>query len=97
MTDSSAVLPRGWRYGMHPKAVGTQIRSLGRVELPLGQALRLEMAASHDLGGGEETYVQYYICTESGGWGLWTSGPPTDVADREAALLELVPPSEGAP
>jgi len=28
---------------MHPRAAGLQVRSLGRVDLPLGEALRLEM------------------------------------------------------
>lgn len=94
MTESSAMLPRGWRYGMHPKAVGMQIRSLGRVELAIGEALRLEMSTVDDQGGGDEAHVQYYVCTESGGWALWLSGPQADVVAREAALHELVPPSE---
>ena len=97
MTESSAMLPRGWRYGLHPKAAGMQIRSIGRVELPVGEALRLEMSTAEDQGSGDDAHVQYYICTESGGWGLWISGPQADVADREAALLALVPPSEQTP
>ena len=53
------------------------------------------MSTADDQGGPDDAYVRYYICPESGGWGLWTSGPQADVADREAALHDLVPPSEG--
>lgn len=96
MTESSAMPPRGWRYGMHPMAAGMQVRALGRVELPIGEALRLEMVTP-DQGGPGDAHVQYYICTESGGWALWLSGPPADVAAREAALHELVPQGEDTP
>ncbi len=96
MIESSAMPPRGWRFGIHPKATGMQVRSLARVELPIGEALRLEMIAG-DQGAEDDAHVQYYICTESGGWALWLSGPRAEVAAREAALHELVPPSEGTP
>ena len=47
MTDASAPRPLNkWRYGIHPQAAGTQLEALGRVELPLGEALRLEMATT---------------------------------------------------
>ena len=90
MTQSSAMPPRGWRFGMHPSATGMQVRSLARVELPIGEALRLEMVAA-DQSAGDDAHVQYYICTESGGWALWLSGSQAEVAAREAALHELVP------
>ena len=92
MTESSATLPRRWRYGMHPSAAGMLVRSLGRVDLPLGEALRLEMVNA-DPGGDDVVHVQYYICTEAGGWALWLSCPRADLADREAALHEIAPPS----
>jgi hypothetical protein len=39
------------------------VRSLGRVELPLGEALRLEMVDA-DPRIDEIVHVQYYISTE---------------------------------
>jgi hypothetical protein len=83
-------MPRRWRYGMHPGAVGMRIRSLGRVDLPLGEALRLEMVNA-DPGGEGVVHIQYYICTEAGGWALWLSCPRADLADREAALHTIPP------
>jgi len=68
-----------------------QIRSLGRVNLPLGEALRLEMATA-DPRGEDVVHVQYYICTDAGGWALWISCARGDLAGREAALQEIVPP-----
>jgi len=95
VTESSATLPRGWRYGIHPKAVGMQIRSLGRVDLSIGEALRLEMVSAEP--GGEETaHVQYYICTESGGWALWQSCARADLAAQDAALHTVTPPPTDA-
>ena len=91
MTESSASPLSRWRYGMHPRAAEMRIRSLGRVDLPLGEALRLEMV---DAGPGGEgiVHLQYYIATELGPWALWLSCPREDVADREASLRELTPP-----
>ncbi|HET9519588.1 MAG TPA: hypothetical protein VFO73_00915 [Candidatus Limnocylindrales bacterium] len=91
MTESSASPPSRWRYGMHPRAAEMRIRSLGRVDLPLGEALRLEMVDVGP-GGGDIVHLQYYIATELGPWALWLSCPREDVADREASLLELTPP-----
>lgn len=96
MTESSAPLPRRWRYGMHPEAVGLQIASLGRVDLPIGEALRLEMVRT-DPGSEDIVRVQYYVSTESGGWALWLSCPRADLAAREAALQSIAPPSMGEP
>jgi hypothetical protein len=91
LTESSAPPPHRWRYGMHPGAVGLQIRSLGRVELPLGEALRLEMVNAGP-GGEDVVHVQYYICTDAGGWALWISCARGDLAGREAALHAMMPP-----
>jgi hypothetical protein len=68
-----------------------RIRSLGRVDLPLGEALRLEMVDAGP-GEGDIVHLQYYIATELGPWALWLSCPREDVADREASLQELTPP-----
>ena len=80
-----------WRYGMHPHATEMRIRSLGRVYIQLGEALRLEMM---DAGpeGGDVVHLQYYIATDVGPWALWLSCAPDDVADSEASLRELTPP-----
>ena len=106
MSESSASLQRRWRYGMHPRAAGLQVRSLGRVDLPLGEALRLEMvdadAGEPEMGqrlatqGADEVaQVQYYISTDLGPWALWCSCAREDIADNEAALREIVPPLAG--
>ncbi len=95
MTESTVTVPRGWRYGIHPRAAGTQVRSLGRVELPLGEALRIEMV-DPESSGEEIVHLQYYISTEAGGWALWISCPTADVAAREAALEAITMPVIGA-
>jgi hypothetical protein len=79
---------------MHPGAVGMQIRSLGRVDLPVGEALRLEMA-NPDPAGADIVHIQYYISTDSGGWALWLSCARGDLPAREAALQTMTPPSMG--
>ena len=91
MTEPSASPLSRWRYGMHPRATEMRIRSLGRVDLPLGEALRLEMETGVP---GEESiaHLQYYIATELGPWALWLSCPREEVADREASLQELTLP-----
>jgi hypothetical protein len=68
-----------------------RIRSLGRVDLPLGEALRLEMASA-DPAGDDTVHLQYYIATELGPWALWLSCARADLADREASLQELTLP-----
>ena len=92
MTDSLASQPLGrWRYGMHPHATEMRIRSLGRVHLQLGEALRLEMM--HDGPGGDDlVHLQYYISTELGPWAIWLSCAREDVADIEASLRDYTPP-----
>ncbi len=91
MTELSGVPVRGWRYGIHPAATGSQVRSISRVELPLGEALRLEMAGA-DGSDGVQVYLQYYIDTEAGAWALWMTCAREDVADREAVLHEVTLP-----
>jgi hypothetical protein len=76
---------------MHPNATEMRVRSLGRVYLQLGEALRLEMV---DAGPEDDgvVHLQYYIATELGPWALWVSCPSEDVADCEASLRDLTPP-----
>ena len=90
MAESPASPLGRWRNGMHPKAIGMQIRSLGGVHLELGEALRLEMASA-ERDGEDLVHLQYYIATDVGPWGLWLSCAPEDVADSEATLRDLTP------
>jgi hypothetical protein len=93
MAESRGSTLGRWRYGMHPNAAQLRIRSLGRVHIRLGEALRLEM--TNDGPGQEDlVHLQYYIATELGPWALWLSCPPADVADCEKSLQELAPPLE---
>ena len=80
-----------WRYGFHPHAAGLQVRSLGRVHLQLGEALRLELTDAGP-GRGDIVNLQYYISTELGPWAVWLSTARDDVADCEKALQELSSP-----
>ena len=81
LTELSPKPLAGWRYGIHPKSVGMQIRFLGRVELPLGEALRLEMGDAQPRGE-DVAHIQYYIWTEGGAWALWLSCARRDLAGR---------------
>ncbi len=91
MTESNAPTLSRWRYGMHPQASELRVRSLGRVYLQLGEALRLEMAS--DASGAEDTvHLQYYIATDLGPWALWLSCPRADVDACEISLRDLKPP-----
>jgi hypothetical protein len=93
MTESPASPVSRWRYGMHPHATEMRIRSLGRVYLQLGEALRLEMTnAGPD--GDDIVHLQYYIATELGPWALWLSCARKDLDAAEASLQELTPPFE---
>ena len=97
MNESLASPVSRWRYGMHPHATEMRIRSIGRVYLQLGEALRLEMI---NIGsdGEDIVHLQYYIATELGPWALWLSCPREDAADAEASLRELAPPfAEASP
>jgi hypothetical protein len=89
MAESLAPPLGRWRTGMHPHATTMRIRSLGRVNLQLGEALRLEMRADGD--GEDVVHLQYYIATDVGPWALWVSCPQADVADNEAFLRALTP------
>ena len=91
MAESPASHFGPWRTGFHPHAAEMRIRSLRRVYLQLGEALRLEMTNAEP---GQEgiVHLQYYIATELGPWALWLSGTPDDIADSETSLRELSPP-----
>jgi hypothetical protein len=91
MAESTAPPLSRWRYGMHPHATEMRIRSLGRVYLQLGEALRLEMA-NPDPGEEDVVHLQYYIATELGPWALWLSCAREELDDCEATLRELTPP-----
>ena len=80
-----------WRTGFHPRAGELRVRSLGRVHLQLGEALRLEMAEV-DPSADDAVHLQYYISTELGPWALWLSCPPAELSASEAALRDLEPP-----
>jgi hypothetical protein len=95
MTESLAAPLSRWRTGMHPQATEMRIRSLGRVFLQLGEALRLEMLNA-DADGEDLVHLQYYIATELGPWALWLSCAREDVADCEASLRDLIPPFTAA-
>lgn len=90
MDEASAAPIANWRYGIHPRAKGMRIRSLGRVDLPLGEALRLEMGDPDEVDA--RVHLQYYIMTEVGAWALWLSCAREDIAAREAALETITPP-----
>ena len=91
MTEHSASALGRWRYGMHPRASEMRIRSLGRVHLQLGEALRLQMVSADPLDQ-ETVHLQYYIATELGPWALWLSSAPEDAADSESSLRHLTDP-----
>ena len=91
MDESLAPALKRWRYGMHPQASELRIRSLGRVELPLGEALRIEMTYA-DGSQDHLVHLQYYIATELGPWALWVSCAVEDREELEASIRELAPP-----
>ena len=80
-----------WRLGLDPRASGSVIRSMTRVELPVGDALRVEMIepASPDI-----VHVQYFIGTDAGGWALWISCHPSMLGAFEASLPSLTRPRD---
>jgi hypothetical protein len=91
-TVSTPVGP--WRYGLHPRAAGLRLRSLDRVRVHLGEALRLEMVDGEP-GDEESVHMQYYIVTDAGPWALWLSCTRSELDDHEAILRELGPPPSG--
>ena len=78
-----------WRFGLHPAASGSVITGLSRTNLPVGEALRIEMSDASEI-----IHIQYYVATESGGWALWTSCAADDVDAVEAMLPELTIPEQ---
>jgi len=86
--DPSGVVLRHWKYGIHPGATGMEIRSIARVELPLGEALRIELT---EATAADTVHLQYYIVTGAGPWALWLSCERDDLEWREAALQDLRP------
>ena len=92
MSEPSGTPAWHWRYGIHPNVDGLRVRSLGRVELGLGEALRIEMLDA-DPGSRGVVHLQYYILTDAGPWALWLTCASDERADQEAALRELAPPS----
>ena len=83
----------GWRYGIHPRAVGMRVRAVGRVEIELGEALRLELVADEP-DEADSVHLQYYVSTQAGPWALWLTCPRDELEWREAALRELEYPNE---
>jgi hypothetical protein len=83
---------RRWRNGIDPRATEMRILSIGRAYLHLGEALRLEMVSA--AGDDEDTvHLQYYIVTEVAPWAVWATCARAELADLEASLRELTPPS----
>jgi len=68
-----------------------KVVSLGRVDLPIGEALRLEMANAV-AGGDDLAHIQLYIATDAGEWALWLSCARGDLAVLEGAIHEMTPP-----
>jgi hypothetical protein len=90
--DASGTRPRArWQFGLHPAAAGSVIRTITRAELPVGDAMRIEMA---DSSGADLVHVQYHIATGSGGWALWISSPAHELSRAEERLPELVAQDE---
>ena len=85
-----------WQFGIHPAAAGSVVRSISRVEFPLGDALRVEMADPQpaDPATPGVVHVQYHVITESGGWALWISARADELDEAEARLPEIVTPAE---
>ena len=78
MSTNTSPQLQGWRYGVHPQAAGLRVRSLNRVELPLGEAMRLELGSDAP-DDSDERHLQYYVMTEAGPWALWLSCASADL------------------
>src|SRR5262245_63503481 len=85
-----------WQFGLHPAAAGSVVRTMSRVEFPVGDALRIEMA-DPDAASTDDVHLQYHVITASGGWALWITAPPDRLADAEALLPDLITPAEPDP
>ena len=95
MSQHPVPSPGDWHYGLHPHAAGLRVQSLGRIELPLGEAVRLEMVDADAAAG--DVHVQYVIDTDAGAWALWLTCPRRDLAEREAVLGAIAPVSPSEP
>jgi hypothetical protein len=85
----------GWRLGLDPAGSGSVIRMMTRVELPIGDAIRIEMA---DPSSDGVVHVQYFIATDAGGWALWIACQASMLAAFETALTTItLPPADGDP
>lgn len=90
--DDSATGPRPrWQFGVHPAAVGSMVRAITQVDLPVGYGLRIEMAES---ATADLIHLQYHIATDNGGWAMWTSAPADALDGLEERLAEYVTPAE---
>ena len=83
----------GWQFGLHPAAVGAIVRSIERRDLEIGDALRLELETPGSAG---VVHVQCFIATRSGGWAMWISSAPDDLAAHDAALAAIRQPEDDA-
>jgi len=95
MSETTAPSLGDWHYGIDPGVAGLTVRSLRRVDLPLGEAFRLELAGSG--ADGDDVHVQYLVDTDAGPWALWIACPPDDLGRHEALLAEVLPRSAGDP
>jgi hypothetical protein len=93
MNASEPSLRTPWQFGLHPAAAGSVVRSITRVDLPVGDALRIEMA-DPEPSSTNVRHLQYHVITGSGGWALWISAPADKLSAAEALLPELVTPAE---
>ena len=90
--DASGTRPRTrWQFGVHPAAAGSMVRAITQVDLPVGYALRVEMAAS---ATADVIHLQYHIATDNGGWAMWISAPADALDGVEESLAEYVTPNE---
>lgn len=89
MDDLSRDQIPGWTYGIDPQAAGLVLRSVTRVDLPLGEGLRIE-AAPPDAADDAPVHLQWYVATRMGPWAMWTVCAPAEVAGREAELQAIV-------
>jgi hypothetical protein len=89
--EASAAQRHRWQFGLHPAAAGSVIRTMTRMTLPIGDALRIEMS---DATASEPIHVQYHIATDSGGWALWISSAADEVDKVDASLPDLTTPAD---
>jgi hypothetical protein len=73
-----------------------RICSLGRIELPIGEALRIELESAEP-GDEGVVHLQYYVYADPGAWALWLSCPRGELAGCEAAVQSILPePTEAS-